>query len=386
MASDPFLRALRERKKSGLFEQTVMTYDPSHLTSLAAMFQITGTIFSVRQIWTNLFLLFLTMVAVAYLVFLYIKDPHRISTRTITVIVQTLSTLIGFGLGMFLKKSLNRWWMTVTAIQDLFDVIMKINLMGSSFMMSDEQQLTLARLGALSVHLLEIELTRPVAGEWESRMDKLEKKGMMTAKEKETLLQVPGSERSTFVWTFLITNVKQVRKNMDNFSYDRYVELIQDGMSCVTTLQSSYNYQFPYVYMHMLTFMVNVANSLSAIGTGLTLGVLFAREREDRLARGSTFVFPDVNRIQNEVLLLLVQSFFYQSFLSIGASLSYPLAAGTHGTGKRAYSIPLGQMCARLEQNLALVNNVGDDAAAETPASTPAGSPVPQSSGPSEIV
>merc|ERR1719235_236016 len=154
------------------------------------------------------------MVCVAAVVFRYVQDPHRISTTTLSYIVRVLSTLIGFGLGMFLKKSMKRWWMTVTAIQDLFDVIMKINLMGSSFMMSDEQQLTLARLGALSVHLLEIELTRPVEGEWESRMDKLEKKGMMTAKEKEKLLQVPGSERSTFVWTFLITNVKLEKKGM----------------------------------------------------------------------------------------------------------------------------------------------------------------------------
>merc|ERR1719478_1237514 len=115
------------------------------------------------------------MICVALVVFRYVRDPHRISTRTISFIVQTLSTLIGFGLALFLKKSMKRWWLTVTQIQELFDVIMKINLMGSSFMMTDEQQLTLARLGSLSVHLLEIELTRPVAGEWESRMDKLEK-------------------------------------------------------------------------------------------------------------------------------------------------------------------------------------------------------------------
>merc|ERR1719197_1148022 len=237
-------------------------------------------------------------------------------------------------------------------------------------MMTNDQQLTLARLGALGVNLLDVELSRPSPAEWDSRMDELEGKGMMTANEKEMLLQVQESERCYFVWSLVIQAVKPLRKNMDHFSYDRYVELIQDGMKCVTALQSSLNFQFPYVYMHMLTFMVNVANSLSAFGTGLTLGVLFAREHE----KHNAFVFPDVNRVQNEVLLLLVQSFFYQSFLSIGASLSYPLSAGQRGAGKRAYSIPLGQMCAMLEQNLALINNVGDDAA-ETPASSPASSP-----------
>lgn len=366
MAIDPFARSLRERKKSGVFERTVITYDPSNLTSLGAMFQISGTIFGVSQIWTNLLLLFMTMCCVALVVFRVVRDPHRISTRTITVIVHTLSTLIGFGLGMFLKKSLNRWWVTVTSIQELFDVIMKINLMGSSFMMTDEQQLTLARLGALSVNMLEIELSRPTEAEWSNRMDKLEKKGMMKGNEKALLLQVQASERCYFVWSLVIECVKPLRKTMDHFSYDRYVELIQDGMKCVTTLQTSMNFQFPYVYMHMLTFMVNVANSLSAVGCGITLGVLFAREREIH----NGFVFPDVNRVQNEVLLLMVQSLFYQSFLSIGGSLSYPLAAEGQGTGKRAYSIPLQQMCAMLEQNLALINNVGDETA-ETPASSP---------------
>jgi hypothetical protein len=372
MATNPFLRALRERKKAALYEETVMTYDPSHLTSLGSVFQITGTIFSVTQIWTNLCMLFMTMICVALVVFRYVRDPHHISTKTISFIVQTLSTLIGFGLALFLKKSMKRWWLTVTQIQELFDVIMKINLMGSSFMMTDEQQLTLARLGSLSVQMVDLDLSRPTKEEWIVRMDSLEKRGMMTAQEKELLLQVNESDRSHFVWTLTIQAVKPLRKNMDTFSYDRYVDLIQDGLTCVTELQSCLKFQFPYVYMHMLTFMVNVANSLSAVGTGLTLGVLFARENE---THNGAFVLPDVNRIQNEVILLLVQSLFYQSFLSIGASLSYPLSAGDKKTGKRAYSIPLGQMCMKLEQNLALINNVGDDTA-ETPlSSSPATSP-----------
>jgi hypothetical protein len=372
MASGVFLRSLRERKKNeGLLDKTVLSYDPSHLTSLGAMFQISGTVFDVSQIWTNLFFIFMTMICVALVVFRYVRNPHNISTRTITVIVQTLSTLIGFGLGMFLKKALNRWWITVTQIQELFDVIMKINLMGSSFMMTDEQQLTLARLGALSVYLLDIGLSRPTEEEWLERMETLEQKGLLMPNERAFLAQVSSIERPYFVWTFIIHAVKPLRKTMDCFSYDRYVELIQDGMKSVTEIQTSLNFQFPYVYMHMLTFMVNVANSLSALGTGVTLGVLFARERE----KHNQFVFPDVNRIQNEVLLLMVQSFFYQSFLSIGASLSFPLAAGFHAAGKRAYSIPLLQMCAVLEQNLALINNVGDETG-ETPQTTPAASPV----------
>jgi hypothetical protein len=372
MTSSSFLRSLRERKKSeGLLDKTVITYDPSNLTGLGAIFQISGTIFDVSQIWTNLFFIFMTMICMALVVFRYVRDPHQISTKTITVIVQTLSTLIGFGLGMFLKKSLNRWWTTVTQIQELFDVILKINLMGSSFMMTDDEQLKLARLGALSVNLLDIDLSRPTDKDWTERMDTLEQKGLLLADEKALLLQVAGPERSHFVWMLVIQAVKPLRKTLDHFSYDRYVELIQEGMQCVTEIQTSLNFQFPYVYMHMLTFMVNVANSLSALGTGLTLGVLFARERE----KHHMFVFPDVNRIQNEVLLLMVQSFFYQSFLSIGASLSFPLAAGFHAAGKRAYSIPLLQMCAVLEQNLALINNVGDETG-ETPQTTPAASPV----------
>merc|ERR1719217_1951916 len=193
---------------------------------------------------------------------------------------------------------------------------------------------------------------------------------MITTQEKELLLQVSENERCHQAWMFIIQAVKPLRNKLDHFSYDRYVELIEEGLSCVTDLQSCLQFQFPYVYMHMLTFMVNCANFLSAVGTGVTLGVLFAREAE---THNGVFMFPDINRIQNEVILLLVQSFFYQSFLSIGASLSYPLSAGAGGAsaGKRAYSIPLGQMCALLEQNLALINNVGDDTA-ETPSSSPA--------------
>lgn len=374
MAANTYARTLREqRKKATPFETTVTTYDPSTLTTFGSVFQISGTIFSVAQIWYNLLALVLTMVCVALVVFRYVRDPHRISTTTISYIVRLMSTLIGFGLGMFLKKSMKRWWMTVTHIQELFDVIMKINLMGSSFMMTDGQQLTLARLGALSVHLLDVELGRPTKAEWSVRMDQLEQNGIILPEEKEILAQVEPTERCHHAWMMIIQSVKPLRKKMDHFSYDRYVDLIEEGLSCVTDLQSCLQFQFPYVYMHMLTFMVNCANFLSAVGTGVAVGVLFARENETK--GNGPLVFPDVNRIQNEVALLLVQSLFYQSFLSIGASLSYPLSSGdSRGAGKRAYSIPLGQMCALLEQNLALINNVGDDTA-ETPSSSPVMSP-----------
>merc|ERR1719183_1456413 len=139
---------------------------------------------------------------------------------------------------------------------------------------------------------------------------------MMTNEEKELFLQVDGSERCTYAWMLIIQSVKPLRKTMDHFSYDRYVELIEEGLSCVVELQSCLNFQFPYVYMHMLTFMVNCANFLSAVGTGIAVGVLLARENETK--GNGPLVFPDVNRIQNEVALLLVQSLFYQSFLSIG--------------------------------------------------------------------
>merc|ERR1719353_2129633 len=84
----------------------------------------------------------------------------------------------------------------------------------------------------------------------------------------------------------------------------------------------------PYIYMHLLAFMIHMVNVLTAMGAGLQVGLLVA-------------------------IALLVQSFVYQAFLTIGAALSFPVT----GT---AYRIPLRSMCLAMEYQLRLMNRIAN--------------------------
>merc|ERR1719355_292712 len=95
------------------------------------------------------------------------------------------------------------------------------------------------------------------------------------------------------------------------------------------------SFQFPFLYMHMLAFMVHLANFLTAIGTGITLGLLLARGRvEGEVSR---------DHISNTV--------------TIGASLSYPI--GSPGA-KYMYRMPLDKMVAQLDKHLQMINLTSD--------------------------
>merc|ERR1719161_2583788 len=120
------------------------------------------------------------------------------------------------------------------------------------------------------------------------------------------------------------------------------------------------HFQFPFIYMHMLAFMVHMANFLTAIGTGVTLGLLFARTRADNFlgADKKLVSLPDPSAVMNEVLFFLVQAFFYQAFLSIGAALSFPVATEN---SKQAYRLPFEPMVQALDRQLSIMNELAGD-------------------------
>jgi hypothetical protein len=345
----------------GVKDETVTTYDPETLTGWRAIFTLSGTIFSVRSMWSIIGMELFVMSFIALCLFRYVKDPHAYQTETMSIVVKTISVLIGFMLGLFLSSSLDRWWDTVKSVQQLFGVIKKLIMLASSLEIRDDQRATLARRGVLSVRMLETELTRPTDEMFKKRFDELQEMGKITNEERALLEKVPLDQRSFFTWILISNYLKQFHNLMDPISYDRIVTLVLDGLSAVSSLRTLLHFQFPFIYMHMLAFMVHMANFLTAIGTGVTLGLLFARTRADnfRHADSKLATMPDPSAIMNEVLFFLVQAFFYQAFLSIGAALSFPVATED---SKQAYRLPIEPMVQALDRQLTIMNELAGDA------------------------
>jgi len=344
----------------GVKDETVTTYDPESLTGWRAIFTLSGTIFSVRAMWQIIGMELFVMSFIALCLFRYVKDPHAYQTETMSIVVKTISVLIGFMLGLFLSSSLDRWWDTVKSVQMLFGVIKKLIMLASSLEIREDQRATLARRGVLSVRMLETELTRPTTEMFKKRFDELQEMGKITAEERMILEKTPLDQRSFFTWVLISNYLKQFHNLMDPISYDRIVTLVLDGLSAVSSLRTLLHFQFPFIYMHMLAFMVHMANFLTAIGTGVTLGLLFARTRSDNFRKSDEKLvsIPDPSAVMNEVLFFLVQAFFYQAFLSIGAALSFPVATES---SKQAYRLPFEPMVQALDRQLVIMNELAGD-------------------------
>ena len=70
--------------------------------------------------------------------------------------------------------------------------------------------------------------------------------------------------------------------------------------------------------MHLLAFMIHFVNVLTAVGTGVRVGLILAKAKQ-----GHGII--DVNELVNAMIFLVVQAFIYQAFLTIGAALSFPI-------------------------------------------------------------
>merc|ERR1719420_2856553 len=118
---------------------------------------------------------------------------------------------------------------------------------------------------------------------WKNLFDELEANGQMTANARSVLEQVPAMERSFFSWSIVSSELCDIRDDLttggvpDTVAYDRLCELVGVGTSSVSALKTIMTFQIPFVYVHMLAFMVHAVNVLNAVGAGIQIGVAYAQ-------------------------------------------------------------------------------------------------------------
>jgi hypothetical protein len=332
----------------------VTDYDPETLTNWQALLHFEGSIFRQRAMWAIVFMQLATTLAIAGLIYFVAKDPSAYSNDSMTQVVKTMTVSIAFLLGMFLSACLGRWWDTVKSIESLFGSIKKLLMTAINLELPREFCDSLARACVLSVIMMEFEMTiSKMEGtqeeNWKNRFDELEANGQITSSERTVLEQVPPMERSFFSWSIVSSELCDVRDDLttggvpDTVAYDRLCELVGVGTSSVSALKTLMTFQIPFIYVHMLGFMVHAVNIMTAIGAGVSIGLNLSRSKRTGII--------DVGSICNELMFLLIQAFIYQSFLTIGAALSFPV------TGE-AYKIPLRRMISTLERQLGTMSRL----------------------------
>jgi len=303
---------------------------------------------------------------VAAFIYFFATHPENYSTGSMQQVIKTISVSIAFLLGLFLSSCINRWWDTVSSLEALFGTIKRLIMTAINLELPKESRETLARRCVLSTFMLQVEQTEhhaKLAGKqtdeevqkhWAEFMDEWLKNGLLTQYEWNMFQAVNSQQRSFFAWSLVSKELLNVRHHLnqqngaaDVMAYDRLCDLVQAGVANVSAVRTAAAFQMPYIYVHMLAFMIHFTNVITALGTGVQMGLLFSvAAKENKPIDGGEVV--------NAIIFLTVQAVLYQSFLTIGAALSFPIT----GT---AYKVPLKDMCLALDRQLTLMNDLNDN-------------------------
>jgi len=344
----------------------VIAYDPEQLTNWRAIIALNGTIFMQPAVIMIIVSQFFCALGVAGLLYFFTKHPESYNSDAMKDIVKTVAVSIAFLLGLFLSSCINRWWDTITSLEMLFGTIKRLTMTAINLELPSASRATLARRCVLSTHLLQVEQTENhalLAGKqtkedlvehWAAIFEHWEQSGMCTKYERALLQKVPQQQRSFFAWSLVSKELLVQRPNLvsadgttDVMAYDRLCDLVQSGVASVSAVRTAAAFQMPYIYVHLLAFMIHFVNVLTAVGTGVRIGLILAKAKH-----GNGVI--DMNELINALVFLIVQAFIYQAFLTIGAALSFPI------TGS-AYRVPLKSMCVALDGQLKLMNYLADN-------------------------
>lgn len=348
-------------------EEPITTYDPEELTNWKALVAIAGTVFAQRLVVGIIVMQFVTACVVVALFYYFVKDPRGYSIDTTKDIIKTITISIAFLLGLFLSACVGRWWSTIKELEKLFGAVKKLVMTAINLGIQRSSRETLARRLVLSVRMLDAELqsTKRTALEkdfdegvyWERVFKDMRETKKMRGEEYSLLNRAPARQRSFFSWSLVSKELKYHRKTLcgpqgsDVLGYDRLCGLVQDGVAALSAIRTTSSFQLPYIYVHLLAFMVHLVNMLTAISTGVTVGIMFSMSRVHNTPL-------DFNALASNAVFLVVQAFVYQAFLTIGAALSFPLT----GT---AYNVPLAKMVDTLDAQLTLMNKLANEQEAE---------------------
>jgi len=346
----------------------IIAYDPEQLTNWRAVISLNGTIFLQPAVMLIIVSQFTVAMLVALAMGYFLKNPAAYDAKVMDNLVKTIAVSIAFLLGMFLQSCIARWWDTIKSLETLFGTIKRLSMTAINLEVPKEMRMLLVMRCVLSTRCLQVELAENhlvLSGQldheglrkhWAAHFDDWEREGRISRADAQVLLRVPPQQRSFFAWSLVSQELIQLRPTLtsadgksDVMAYDRLCDLVQSGVASVSNVRTAAAFQMPYIYVHMLAFMIHLVNMLTAIGTGVRIGLLIATARV-----ANNYSNLDTNSIGASLVFLFVQAFIYQAFLTIGAALSFPV------TGS-AYRIPLLAMVDSLEHQVKLMNTLADD-------------------------
>jgi hypothetical protein len=346
----------------------IIKYDPTNLTSLSTLCSVTGSAFVSRSVLAVVFVSILVMSLTAFGIVKAIDhwdhiNPESFSTETISSVIRSISLAMTFLLGLFVNNAVVRWWGIVKDLEDLLGsgeklIMMLIHVNADRKMREDALRRVIIACEMLRYNAVVGYFDGDADLNWSKKFDSMVKAGEMTKEDRDALEYVDPDERCTTGWALCSQSIRPIDDTQPRASVHVY-KVVQDGISKSQALATSAMIQFPYLYTHLLAYMVHLVNVLTSLCAGVTIGIVIARARVAKAqADGKAPPQVDGSAIFKEILFLFIQVFLYQAFLGIGAALSFPIVPKGHGA---MYRLPFEEMIISLRSKLERLNRLACD-------------------------
>lgn len=317
-----------------------LAYDPHVLATWRTFLMFRGTVFFDPAIWWTVAKLIAVAVASGGLLFLSVPAPEKLNTRTFHDAVNFIKVFIAFMLGLFLNSCLARWYNILASVTDLFLCIKKVVWTLNSIGVQEDLKGRVQKLMVLSCYLLEGEVsnqweTDPVVlrKAWEETCYVASQKGVLSPGQKRVLeSKVHSSHRALGVWSWVGTIMRQLSgPGVSPPMTARLAAECAEAIEQMKKIKTFATLQLPFMYSHMLAFLVQMNNILLAIACGFSCAVRVGDALHSAKGGSMSSVYHSAQGLILEIFVVIIEPVLYQAFLIIASTLADPFTHDQYG-------------------------------------------------------
>ncbi|PHJ21588.1 zinc knuckle domain-containing [Cystoisospora suis] len=118
----------------------LIRYSDEVVSSWQAFTLVSGTVFTSRRLWSAVLFYWSLALAICLLILHFESEASRLQYSSFKALVDYLSTLIGFLLGMYVSNSLSRWWALRMHIMHLWGCVDDLCMLACSHILEEDEE------------------------------------------------------------------------------------------------------------------------------------------------------------------------------------------------------------------------------------------------------
>lgn len=345
------------------------TYDAEYLLLWHSMKPRAYSVFNRKSLWFSAAKLGMLSLVISVFCAFLIPDPAAVDVEVFEKVRKFLGVFVGLLLGFFMSASVARWWKCAESFLDLFSSIKVLQIDMNALGVPKADMIEILRYGVVSTWLLSLELYDKALPEEKQKaaskqtwknikngVDMDDTFGRLTPEELQIMRNTNDPPANLWVWIGLYLgrlSDEGIIPPMGSPIYTRFLNSSQRSFDCIRDIRSCVTLQAPFVYVHMLAYLVHVNNLANAISFGIvcgaSAGTMLSYAGLNPLYPHSTATRHEAVADAQSCLVSFVFScfgpFVYQSLLECSMAISQPF-------GNEDAVVPTRRFIKALEKDL----------------------------------